>query len=77
MGTVTYNTMVDVDIDLCEFDDEELIEELELRKYIIYADEDHQSMKDRIFKLKTVYDTMSYNSFIKELNLFFLNELKD
>ncbi len=76
MGTVTYNTMVDVDIDLCEFDDEELIEELELRKYIIYADEDHQSMKDRIFKLKTVYDTMSYNSFIKELNSFFRYELE-
>lgn len=76
MGRTTYSAMVDVDVDLCDFDDEELIEELELRKYIVYADNDHQSMKDRIFKLKTVYDTMSYNYFIKELNSFFRHELE-
>ena len=77
--STTVETDVDVDIDTDDFYDDDLIDELEHRGYIVFEKNDPQRndelIKDRIFRLKTVYDTMAHDFFMKELKIFFKNEL--
>lgn len=67
---------VSVDVDLDEFDDEELIEELESRGYKVSEDgERGNPPPEPIRSLYSTYTTMSPEFFEKELKKFFRDTL--
>jgi hypothetical protein len=71
-------TTVSVDVDLGEFDDDELKEELEDRGYITLDKEDGidpEALKDQVFRLRQAYYTLSPEQFKKQLLTFFREQL--
>jgi hypothetical protein len=64
---------ISVDVDIDEFDDDELIDELESRGYKVF-DEDEVN-PEPIKALYTAYTTMSPEFFQKELKKYFRDHL--
>lgn len=77
LKTVSTYVDVDVDIDLSDFDTEELIEEVENRGLQIFDKEDSgamsDSMKDEIYNLYRDY--IDGKDFERNLKMFFENNL--
>jgi hypothetical protein len=64
------------DIELGDCDDDELVNELKDRGFIVYSkDEDVSTPKSTIGELYTTYQTMSSEFFEKELKKFFREHL--
>ena len=71
-------TTVTVDVDLSDFNDDDLKEELEDRGYITLNKEDGidpEDLKDHIYKLRHDYYTLSPEQFNKQLLTFFREQL--
>lgn len=67
---------ISVDVDLDEFDDEELIEELESRRYKVFEDGERGNLPpEPIRSLYAAYTTMSPEFFQTELKKYFRDHL--
>jgi hypothetical protein len=63
------------DLELGDCDDDELIEELKDRGFIVYSKDENLTPKTTIGELYTTYQTMSPEFFEKELKKFFREHL--
>lgn len=71
MPYTTVYREVEIDIDLDDFDNDELIEELERRGYSVFGKEEENT----ISRLYSTYLTSSSETFEKELKAYFRNTL--
>jgi len=63
------------DLEIGDFDDDELIDELKDRGFIVYSKDENLTSKSTIGELYTTYQTMSQEFFEKELKKFFREHL--